>query len=69
MTLSANSNLIKKKILAITKERIDEGKTVTTEAQSAFQKIADYISSMTNAISQISDATKEQEVGVRQIAG
>ncbi len=57
------------KILAITKERIDEGKSVTTEAQSAFQKIADYISSMTNAISQISDATKEQEVGVRQIAG
>ncbi len=56
------------KILGITKERIDEGKLVTTEAQNAFQKIAEDISTMTNTISHISEATQEQEVGVRQIA-
>ena len=57
------------KILGLTKERVDEGKKVTAEAQESFLKISDYITTMSNVIQQISEATKEQEIGVRQIAG
>ncbi|APJ03307.1 HAMP domain-containing methyl-accepting chemotaxis protein [Silvanigrella aquatica] len=56
------------KILGLTKERVDEGKKVTAEAQQAFQEISTDISTMTSTIQQISDATREQEIGVRQIS-
>ena len=55
------------KILNITKERVAEGKTVTTEAQESFVHISEDIISMVSVIEQISAATKEQDIGVRQI--
>lgn len=55
-------------ILGLTKERVDEGKKVTAEAQESFLKISEDISNMSSVILQISDATKEQEIGVRQIS-
>ena len=56
------------KILELTKMRIEEGKKVTSEAQSSFMQIAEDITTMTTSIQQITDATREQEIGVRQIA-
>ena len=56
------------KILGLTKERVDEGKKVTSEAQESFLKISEDISNMSSVIQQISEATKEQEIGVRQIS-
>ncbi|KAB8032024.1 HAMP domain-containing methyl-accepting chemotaxis protein [Fluviispira multicolorata] len=56
------------KILEITKNRVNEGKTVSEEAQSSFQNIAEDINIMSGVIQQISDATHEQEIGVRQIS-
>ncbi|WP_186649278.1 methyl-accepting chemotaxis protein [Fluviispira vulneris] len=55
-------------ILNLTKDRVTEGKQVTTEAQQSFLQISDDISNMSNVIQQISDATREQEIGVRQIS-
>jgi methyl-accepting chemotaxis protein len=55
------------KILNITKERVAEGKIVTTEAQESFVHISEDIISMVSVIEQISAATKEQDIGVRQI--
>ncbi len=56
------------KILGLTKERVDEGKKVTAEAQESFLHISEDISNMSTVIQQISDATREQEIGVRQIS-
>ena len=56
------------KILGLTKERVDEGKKVTAEAQESFLKISEDISTMASVIQQISEATKEQEIGVKQIS-
>ncbi|WP_186649286.1 HAMP domain-containing methyl-accepting chemotaxis protein [Fluviispira vulneris] len=55
-------------ILEVTKGRVSEGKKVTTEAKESFLQISDDITNMTNVIHQISEATREQEIGVRQIA-
>lgn len=55
-------------ILHVTKDRVSEGKDVTSDAQQAFLQIAEDINTMTGVIQQISDATREQEVGVRQIS-
>jgi methyl-accepting chemotaxis protein len=55
------------KILNITKERVAEGKQVTTEAQESFIHISEDIVNMVSVIEQISAATKEQDIGVRQI--
>ncbi len=55
------------KILNITKERVAEGKHVTSEAQDSFVQISEDIVSMVSVIEQISAATKEQDIGVRQI--
>lgn len=55
------------KILGITKDRVSEGKTVTTEAQESFLHISEDIINMVSVIEQISAATKEQDIGVRQI--
>jgi methyl-accepting chemotaxis protein len=55
------------KILNITKERVAEGKIVTIEAQESFSYISEDIINMVSVIEQISAATKEQDMGVRQI--
>ena len=55
------------KILNVTKERVAEGKSVTTEAQESFVQISEDIVNMVSVIEQISAATKEQDIGVRQI--
>ncbi|WP_158998898.1 HAMP domain-containing methyl-accepting chemotaxis protein [Pigmentibacter ruber] len=55
------------KILGITKERVSEGKSVTGEAQQSFLQISEDIINMVSVIEQISAATKEQDIGVRQI--
>lgn len=55
-------------IIEMTKTRVDEGKAVTTEAQEAFLKISENITRVTGVTNQISDATREQEIGIRQIA-
>jgi methyl-accepting chemotaxis protein len=55
-------------ILKLTKERVVEGKNVTGEAQASFLQITENISNLSNVIQQISEATREQEIGVRQIA-
>ena len=54
-------------ILNVTKERVAEGKLVTTEAQESFVHISEDIVNMVSVIEQISAATKEQDIGVRQI--
>ncbi len=41
---------------------------MTGEAAESFHAIASDISTMANVIQQISDATREQEIGVRQIS-
>ncbi len=56
------------KILGLTKERVEEGKKVTAEAKESFHQISEDISTMANVIQQISEATREQEIGVRQIS-
>lgn len=55
------------KILSVTTGRISDGKQVTTEVQDSFVKISEDIVNMVSVIEQISSATKEQEIGVRQI--
>jgi methyl-accepting chemotaxis protein len=55
------------KILNITKERVEEGKMVTIEARESFTNISEDIINMVSVIEQISAATKEQDIGVRQI--
>ncbi|WGL58496.1 methyl-accepting chemotaxis protein [Pigmentibacter sp. JX0631] len=55
------------KILGITKDRVSEGKSVTGEAQQSFLQISEDIINMVSVIEQISAATKEQDIGVRQI--
>jgi len=55
------------KILGVTKVRVTEGKAVTTEVQESFVRISEDIINMVSVIEQISSATKEQEIGVRQI--
>lgn len=55
-------------ILEITKDRVDQAKKVTSDAQKAFTMIADNISTLSSVMNQIIDASKEQEVGVRQIS-
>ena len=55
------------KILNVTKVRVSEGKMVTTEVQESFTHISEDIINMVSVIEQISSATKEQEIGVRQI--
>jgi methyl-accepting chemotaxis protein len=67
-TLITSSQEQVNKILGLTKERVDEGKKVTAEAQESFHQISDDISTMASVIQQISDATREQEIGVRQIS-
>ncbi|WP_397599536.1 methyl-accepting chemotaxis protein [Silvanigrella sp.] len=54
------------KILGVTKVRVTEGKTVTTDVQDSFVRISEDIINMVSVIEQISSATKEQEIGVRQ---
>ena len=56
------------KILELTKERVEGGKKVTAEAQDSFIKISEDIIKMSGVIQQIFEATKEQEIGVRQIS-
>ncbi|BBH54643.1 methyl-accepting chemotaxis protein [Fluviispira sanaruensis] len=56
------------KILGLTKERVNSGKKVTAEAQESFHEISADISNMASVIQQISDATREQEIGIRQIS-
>lgn len=56
------------KILELTKERVNEGKKVTADALESFHEISGDISTMTSVIQQISDATREQDIGVRQIS-
>ena len=55
-------------IIETTKSRVLEGKNVTIEAQEVFKKISENIATVTQVTEQISDATKEQEVGIRQIS-
>jgi methyl-accepting chemotaxis protein len=55
------------KILNITKERVAEAKIVTAEAQGSFTNISEEIIGMVSVIEQISEATKEQNIGIRQI--
>ncbi|KAB8032020.1 HAMP domain-containing methyl-accepting chemotaxis protein [Fluviispira multicolorata] len=55
-------------ILDLTISRVTDGKKVTNEAQESFIKISEDIINMTAVIQQISDATHEQEIGVRQIS-
>ncbi|BBH52595.1 hypothetical protein JCM31447_10360 [Fluviispira sanaruensis] len=50
------------------KSRVSEGKKVTAEATESFHAISSDISMMASVIQQISDATREQEIGVRQIS-
>jgi methyl-accepting chemotaxis protein len=66
--LIASSQEQVNKILNITKERINEGKKVTSTAQETFQTINNNIQSLSMVMEQIFNATKEQEIGVRQIS-
>lgn len=56
-------------IIQSTKLRVEDGKKVTNEAQDTFQKISENITNMSSVIEQITQATKEQEIGLRQISG
>ncbi len=67
-TLITSSQEQVNKILGLTKDRVEDGKKVTAEAQDSFHQISEDISTMSNVIQQISEATREQEIGVRQIS-
>ena len=67
-TLIQSSQEQVNQIIQSTKLRVEEGKKVTNEAQETFQKISENISNMSSVIEQITEATKEQEIGIRQIS-
>lgn len=53
-------------IVNVTRERSEDGQTVSKEAQSTFEAIAAEIKTVTNQIENISDAAREQENGIQQ---
>lgn len=55
-------------IIETTNSRVLEGINVTVESQDVFKKISDNITTVTQVTEQISEATKEQEIGIRQIS-
>lgn len=55
-------------ILKSTLERVSEGKVVTGQAQDIFDKIAKDISTISTQIESISEAAREQQFGIEQIA-
>jgi methyl-accepting chemotaxis protein len=56
------------KILDLTKDRVAGGKKITAEAEETFNSISDSIQSLAGVMNQIAEATREQEVGIRQIS-
>lgn len=55
-------------IIDTTKARVIDGKNVTLEAHEVFKAISENIVTVTSVIEQISDATKEQEIGIKLIS-
>jgi methyl-accepting chemotaxis protein len=55
-------------IIDTTKARVVDGKNVTLEAHAVFKAISENIVTVTSVIEQISDATKEQEIGIKLIS-
>ncbi len=55
-------------ILDHTKERVENGKNVTEQAQKSFIQISQNILDLSNVVGQIADASREQEIGVKQIS-
>ncbi len=55
-------------IISLTKARINDGKSVTADAHSAFKAIAENILNVKNVMEQIADASREQEIGIQQIS-
>lgn len=56
------------KILELTKGRVVDGKKVTVEAQDSFKVIYNDILTMESVAKDISEATREQETGIKQIS-
>lgn len=67
-SLIADSRQQVEHILQTTLERVSEGKTVTGQAQDIFAKIAKDISTISAQIESISEAAREQQFGIEQIA-
>ncbi len=63
---SSNSRIVA--ILDDTKSKIDNGKNVSQKVITNFQTIADKISHLQSSIQAIASATKEQEIGIKQIS-
>lgn len=55
-------------ILQTTVQRVSEGQERTTEVSKTFDKITEDVNLITTQMTQIAEATKEQEIGVKQIA-
>ncbi|KAB8039471.1 hypothetical protein GCL60_04240 [Silvanigrella paludirubra] len=55
-------------IIDTTKARVIDGKNVTLDAHEVFKAISENIVTVTSVIEQISDATKEQETGIKLIS-
>ncbi|KAB8033719.1 methyl-accepting chemotaxis protein [Fluviispira multicolorata] len=57
-----------KNILELTISRVSEGQKKTIEVSNIFNKIIHDVNDIQNQMSQITEATKEQEIGVKQIS-
>ncbi|WP_161597686.1 methyl-accepting chemotaxis protein [Fluviispira multicolorata] len=55
-------------ILQLTVERVSEGQNKTIEVKNTFEKITTDVNDINAQMTQITDATREQEIGVKQIA-
>jgi methyl-accepting chemotaxis protein len=55
-------------ILEVTRTRVRDGHTVASDAKAIFNQIAQEIASVSHQVQSIADASKEQEIGSRQIS-
>ncbi|WP_186647310.1 methyl-accepting chemotaxis protein [Fluviispira vulneris] len=55
-------------ILQMTVERVSEGQNKTIEVKTTFEKITADVNEINTQMTQITEATREQEIGVKQIA-
>lgn len=66
--LLEKSRVSVQEILQLTVQRVSEGQEKTLSVASTFEKITQDVNNINTQMQQITEATKEQEIGVKQIA-
>lgn len=67
--LLEKSRISVQEILHMTVQRVQEGQEKTKTVSTVFEKITNDVNNINTQMQQITEATKEQEIGVSQIAG